>query len=113
MYKRQQQPGNFQWRPRKATISSRAFAALTCGHNFLRGKRDGNPWGEALALMRTPAGNPFYLNLHASPEGEDSEGKKLPGNTIVIGSTGSGKTTLLTGLLALTPKMCIRDSPSP
>jgi type IV secretion system protein VirB4 len=27
-----QQPGNFQWRPRKATISSRAFAALTCGH---------------------------------------------------------------------------------
>ncbi|MEO7852537.1 MAG: VirB4 family type IV secretion/conjugal transfer ATPase, partial [Rubrivivax sp.] len=24
-----QQPGNFQWRPRKATISSRAFAALT------------------------------------------------------------------------------------
>jgi type IV secretion system protein VirB4 len=99
-----QQPGNFQWRPRKATLSSRAFAALTCGHNFLRGKRDGNPWGEALALMRTPAGNPFYLNLHASPEGEDSEGKKLPGNTLVIGSTGSGKTTLLTGLLALTPK---------
>ncbi|MDO8280028.1 MAG: VirB4 family type IV secretion/conjugal transfer ATPase, partial [Burkholderiaceae bacterium] len=103
-----QQPGNFQWRPRKATISSRAFAALTCGHNFLRGKRDGNPWGEALALMRTPAGNPFYLNLHASPEGEDSEGKKLPGNTIVIGSTGSGKTTLLTGLLALTPKWAVR-----
>lgn len=103
-----QQPGNFQWRPRKATISSRAFAALTCGHNFLRGKRDGNPWGEALALMRTPAGNPFYLNLHASPDGEDSEGKKLPGNTIVIGSTGSGKTTLLTGLLALTPKWKVR-----
>ena len=41
--------------------------------------------------MRTPAGNPFYLNLHASPEGEDSEGKKLPGNTIVIGSTGSAR----------------------
>jgi type IV secretory pathway VirB4 component len=47
-----------QRRPRKATISSRAFAALTCGHNFLRGKRDGNPWGEALALMRTPACTP-------------------------------------------------------
>ena len=108
-----QQPGNFQWRPRKATISSRAFAALTCGHNFLRGKRDGNPWGEALALMRTPAGNPFYLNLHASPEGEDSEGKKLPGNTIVIGLTGSGKTTLLTGLLALTPKWAQWGGASP
>lgn len=99
-----QQPGNFQWRPRKAMVSSRVFAALTCGHNFLRGKRDGNPWGEALALMRTPSRNPFYLSLHASPDTEDSEGKKLPGNTIFVGSTGSGKTTLLAGLLALTRK---------
>lgn len=99
-----QQPGNLHWRPRKATLSNRAFAALSCGHNFLRGKRDGNPWGEALALLKTPSGNPFYLNLHASPDDEDSAGKKLPGNTIVIGSTGSGKTTLLTGLLALTTK---------
>ena len=103
-----QQPGNFEWRPRKATLSNRAFAALSCGHNFLRGKRDGNPWGEALALLRTPSGNPFYLNLHASPEGEDSEGKKLPGNTIVIGSTGSGKTTVLTSLLALSAKWPVR-----
>lgn len=103
-----QQPGNFSWRPRKATISNRAFAALACGHNFLRGKRDGNPWGESLALMRTPSGSPFYLNLHASPDQEDSEGKKLPGNTLVVGSTGSGKTTLLTGLLALTPKWATR-----
>ena len=102
-----QQPGNFKWRPRKASISSRAFAALACGHNFLRGKRDGNPWGEALAMMRTPSGQAFYLNLHASPPDQDSEGKKLPGNTIVVGSTGSGKTTLLTGLLALTPKWAV------
>ena len=103
-----QQPGNFKWRPRKASISSRAFAALACGHNFLRGKRDGNPWGEALAMMRTPSGQAFYLNLHASPPDQDSEGKKLPGNTIVVGSTGSGKTTLLTALLALTPKWAVR-----
>ena len=103
-----QQPGNFRWRPRKASISSRAFAALACSHNFLRGKRDGNPWGEALAMMRTPSGQAFYLNLHASPRDQDSEGKKLPGNTIVVGSTGSGKTTLLTALLALTPKWAVR-----
>lgn len=103
-----QQPGNFTWRPRKATVSNRAFAALACAHNFLRGKRDGNPWGEALALTRTPSGSPFYLNLHASPEEEDSEGKKLPGNTLLVGSTGSGKTTLLTGLIALSPKWPVR-----
>ena len=104
-----QMPGNWQWRPRDAKLSSRAFAALACGHNFPSGKRDGNPWGEALALLRTPSGQPFYLNLHSSPEGEDSADKKLPGNTMIIGSTGVGKTTLETFLLALTRKW----SPAP
>jgi len=99
-----QLPGNWQWRPREAKLSSRAFAALASGHNFARGKRDGNPWGEALALLRTPAGQPFYLNLHASPEGEDSADQKLPGNTLIIGSTGVGKTTLEMFLLTLTRK---------
>jgi len=69
-----------------------------------RGKRDGNPWGEALLLLRTPSGQPFYLNLHKSPEGEDSEDRKHPGNTLIIGSTGVGKTTLVMLLLALTRK---------
>jgi type IV secretion system protein VirB4 len=99
-----QMPGNWQWRPRDAKLSSRAFAALASGHNFARGKRDGNPWGEALALLRTPSGQPFYLNLHASPEGEDSGDQKLPGNTLIIGSTGVGKTTLEMFLLTLTRK---------
>lgn len=99
-----QMPGNWQWRPRDAKLSSRAFAALSSGHNFARGKRDGNPWGEALALLRTPSGQPFYLNLHSSPEGEDSADKKLPGNTLIIGSTGVGKTTLEMFLLTLTRK---------
>ena len=29
-----QMPGNWQWRPRDAKLSSRAFAALASGHNF-------------------------------------------------------------------------------
>lgn len=99
-----QLPGNWQWRPRDAKLSSRAFAALASGHNFAGGKRDGNPWGEALALLRTPSGQPFYLNLHASAQGESSQDKKLPGNTLIIGSTGVGKTTLEMFLLALTRK---------
>ncbi|MBL0726125.1 VirB4 family type IV secretion/conjugal transfer ATPase [Piscinibacter sp. HJYY11] len=99
-----QWPGNWQWRPRDAKLSSRAFAALASGHNFARGKRDGNPWGEALALLRTPSGQPFYLNLHTSPAKEDSSDKKLPGNTLIIGSTGVGKTTLEMFLLTLTRK---------
>ena len=99
-----QMPGNWQWRPRDAKLSSRAFAALASAHNFASGKRDGNPWGEALALLRTPSGQPFYLNLHSSPDGEDSADKKLPGNTLIIGSTGVGKTMLEMFLLALTRK---------
>ncbi|MCX2865368.1 VirB4 family type IV secretion/conjugal transfer ATPase [Paucibacter sp. PLA-PC-4] len=99
-----QMPGNWKWRPRDAKLSSRAFAALASGHNFASGKRDGNPWGQALALLRTPSGQPFYLNLHASPEGEDSADKKLPGNTLIIGSTGVGKTALEMFLLVLTRK---------
>lgn len=99
-----QMPGNWQWRPRESKLSSRAFAALASAHNFARGKRDGNPWGEALALLRTPSGQPFYLNLHASPEDQDSSDQKLPGNTLIIGSTGVGKTTLEMFLLALTRK---------
>lgn len=89
-----QSPGNFKWRPREAVISSRAYAALAANHGFARGKRDGNPWGEAVMLLRTPSGQPFYLNLHASPDAEDSQDKKLPGNTMVFGVTGTGKTTL-------------------
>ena len=99
-----QMPGNWQWRPRDAKLSSRAFAALAAGHNFARGKRNGNPWGEALALLRTPSGQPYYLNLHASPDGEDSADRRLPGNTLLIGSTGVGKTTLEMFLLTLTRK---------
>ena len=99
-----QMPGNWQWRPREAKLSSRAFAALASAHNFSVGKRDGNPWGQALALLRTPSGQPFYLNLHSSPDGEDSADMKLPGNTLIIGSTGVGKTTLEMFLLTLTRK---------
>jgi hypothetical protein len=69
-----------------------------------RGKRDGNPWGEALALLRTPSGQPFYLNLHSSPEARTRRTRSCPGNTLIIGSTGVGKTTLEMFLLTLTRK---------
>jgi type IV secretion system protein VirB4 len=104
-----QWPGNLRWRARQAKLTSRAFAALSCFHSFAQGKREGNPWGPALTVLRTPSGTPFFLNLHASPEGEDSEDKKLPGNTFLLGSTGSGKTTLELFLLA---QMC-RFAPPP
>jgi type IV secretion system protein VirB4 len=94
-----QLPGNWRMRPREAVISSRNFTGLSSFHNFAQGKRHGNPWGEALALMQTPSGQPYYLNHHVSPEDHDATDEKKPGNTIVIGQTGVGKTALVCGLM--------------
>jgi len=99
-----QLPGNWNMRPREASITSRNFACLSPFHNFARGKRHGNPWGEALALMKTPSGQPYYLNFHASPEDKDSTDEKYPGNTFICGTTGVGKTALEMSLLAFATK---------
>ena len=99
-----QLPGNWTLRPREASITSRNFASLSPFHNFARGKRDGNPWGEALALLKTPSGQPYYLNFHASPEEKDSTDEKYPGNTFICGTTGVGKTALEMSLLAFATK---------
>ena len=104
-----QLPGNFAWRPRSAKISSRAFAALAAQHNFSTGKRDGNPWGPAAMMLRTPAGQPYYFNFHVSPDKQDSESQKLPGNMVILGTTGSGKTTLEMAILYQT----FRFNPAP
>jgi type IV secretion system protein VirB4 len=99
-----QLPGNWDLRPREAKLTSRNFAGLSPFHNFEFGKRDGNPWGEAVALFQTPSGQPFYFNFHVSPASRNSVGEALPGNTFICGTTGSGKTVLQTALLAFSLK---------
>lgn len=99
-----QLPGNCGMRPREATITSSNFSCLSPFHNFASGKRDGNPWGEALAILKTPNGQPYYLNLHVSPEDKDSTDEKYPGNTFVCGTTGVGKTVLIMVILAFATK---------
>lgn len=91
--------GNFSMRPREAYITSLNFAGLSPFHSFARGKKKGNPWGEALAIFKTPSGQPFFFNHHVSPEKEDNSDDKVPGNTVIIGTTGVGKTTLVMALL--------------
>jgi type IV secretion system protein VirB4 len=97
-------PGNWSMRPREAQITSRNFANLSPLHNFARGKREGNPWGEALTMFQTPSGQPFYFNFHVSPEDTDSTDEKYPGNTFICGTTGVGKTALEMALLAFATK---------
>ncbi len=89
-----QLPGNWNHMTRRATLTSWNFACLSPFHNFMAGKKSGNPWGEAVCIFDSPSGQPFYFNFHCSPEDHDSTDAKLPGNTTIFGATGVGKTTL-------------------
>jgi type IV secretion system protein VirB4 len=91
-----QLPGNFAFRPRKAPITSRNFAAMASFHNFPTGRATGNHWGDALTLFVTAAGTPYYFSYHASdPLDPDGGTKKDIGHALIIGPTGSGKTALI------------------
>lgn len=106
-----QLPCNWRFRPRVAGISSQAFACLSGFHNFRAGKRNGNPWGEALALLKSPSGQPAYLNYHYGKGDEDNFAKMMLGNTRIIGQSGAGKTVLMNFLMMQARKYEL-DSPT-
>lgn len=95
-----QQPGNWKYRTREALLTTWNFACLVPLHNFMAGKKDGNPWGEAVCIFDSPSGQPYFFNFHGSPEGHDNTDDKLPGITCMFGKSGVGKTTLEMFLLA-------------
>lgn len=94
-----QLPGNWAYRPRIARLTSRNFASLSGFHNFRAGKRNGNPWGEAVTMFKTPSGQPLYFNCHYARLDDDAYDKKALGNVRVIGQSGAGKTVFLNMLL--------------
>lgn len=99
-----QLPCNWFYRPRIARLTSLNFSGLCSFHNFTAGKRDKNPWGQAVTLFKTPSGQPLYFNFHPSQEGDDDFNKKVLGNTRIIGQSGAGKTVLLAMLLCQVQK---------
>lgn len=91
-----QLPGQFALRLRKSPITSRNFAAMAPFHNFPTGRARGNHWGEALAVLMTPARSPYYFSLHASdPRDPEGGSRKDTGHTYICGPTGSGKTVFI------------------
>lgn len=88
-------PGNFRYRARPAAISSRNFAGLAPFHTHPAGKPTGNHWGDAVALLRTSAGSPFYFNFHVGDVG----------HTFICGPSGSGKTVVQNFMLAQLEKL--------
>ena len=97
-----QLPGNFPFRPRKAAITSRNFAAMAPFHNYPLGRAAGNHWGGALTQFITGARSPYYFSLHASdPSDPDGGSRKDTGHTLICGPTGSGKTVVIGFLVAM------------
>ncbi|WP_188012758.1 VirB4 family type IV secretion/conjugal transfer ATPase [Photobacterium damselae] len=105
-----QLPANWQYRPRVAGMTSRNFASLASYHNFLIGKREGNPWGSAVTRLKTMSGHPFYFNFHYTVEGENNFGDQVAGNTRMVGMTGTGKTVAL-GLLYCQSQKFAQNNP--
>lgn len=82
-------PGNFQHRPRGGHINSKNFASLVPFHSYPKGELTCE-WGPSVALLKTPSGCGFHLNLHVGDLG----------NTFICGPSGSGKTVLQNFVLA-------------
>lgn len=87
-------PANFGERTRVAIIHSYNFACFNSFHNFPSDHLKGNWWGDAISMLKTTSGTPYYFNFHVRT------GDYPPANTVIIGPTGVGKTTLMGFLLA-------------
>ena len=93
-----QMPGNFDFIVRQATINTANLAAFSSMHNYPMGKQYGNHWGDAVTVMDTTSGTPFFFNFHVIDVG----------HTMIIGPTGAGKTVLMNFLCAQAQKFKCR-----
>jgi type IV secretion system protein VirB4 len=99
-----QLPCNWSCRTRKMNASSLNFLGLSPLHNFATGKQYNNPWGNAVTVLQTNNGQPYFFNFHATAANENSFDEKALGNTMVIGKSGTGKTALINFLLSQVQK---------
>jgi type IV secretion system protein VirB4 len=106
-------PGNFKFRPRVGVQTSRNFAGFSCFHNYPIGRISGNQWGDAVMMLKTTSGSPYYFNFHKGEPGKavDKNHRDLA-NTMVIGQSGGGKTVLEMSLLTMCQKFDSRDNPA-
>lgn len=89
-----QLPANYKFVARKATISTLNLASLASMHNYPVGRIKGNHWGDAVTVLDTDSGTPYFFNFHL----------RDVGHTTIIGPTGSGKTVLMNFLCAQAQK---------
>ncbi len=89
-----QLPGNSDYMARRSTVNTLNIASFASFHNYPSGKREKNHWGNALTVLNTTSGTPYFFNFHV----------RDVGHTMIVGPTGAGKTVLLNFLCAQAQK---------
>ena len=89
-----QLPGNNDYMARRSTVNTLNIASFASFHNYPSGKREKNHWGNALSVLNTTSGTPYFFNFHV----------RDVGHTMIVGPTGAGKTVLLNFLCAQAQK---------
>jgi type IV secretion system protein VirB4 len=89
-----QLPGNADYMARRSTVNTFNIAAFASFHNYPSGKRKKNHWGDAVTVLNTVSGTPYFFSFHV----------RDVGHTMIIGPTGAGKTVLLNFLAAQAQK---------
>lgn len=84
-----QLPANFSYVTRKSPMSTSLVGGLSSLHNFPVGSLT-SKWGEAITLLKTALGTPYFFNFHVNDNG----------HTIIVGHDDSGKATLLNFLIS-------------
>lgn len=89
-----QLPCNHEFMARRSVVNTLNIAAFASFHNYPSGKRKGNHWGDAVTVLNTVSGTPYFFSFHV----------RDVGHTMIVGPTGSGKTVLLNFLCAQSQK---------
>jgi type IV secretion system protein VirB4 len=83
---------------RRSTVNTFNIAAFASFHNYPSGKRKKNHWGDAVTVLNTVSGTPYFFSFHV----------RDVGHTMIVGPTGAGKTVLLNFLCAQAQKFKCR-----
>ena len=89
-----QLPCNSEFMARRSTVNTLNIAAFASFHNYPSGKRKKNHWGDAVTVLNTVSGTPYFFSFHV----------RDVGHSMIIGPTGAGKTVLLNFLCAQAQK---------